>query len=444
VVARHLTRLARLLPVLLSGTAAAAELDSVVELPLRLPLAPLFAAVERSVPVEMRRDRAWLDHDGYRVRYAARRGPLEMHMQGDTLLLRTTVGYWVEARKDVLGRIPLSGSCGIDEPPRGVVLTLASQFGIRPDWRLAARSTVLPPAFLNPCRMTFAEVDVTGTVARALYQGLWRTAEVEVDRAVPELTDIRNLAEAAWLRLQAPLALDEDTWLLLNPRTVWATQPVADGGELSLVIGLAARPRLASGPPPQVTVTPLPPLGLASPRAPVMRLPVRLAIAYQDANALLQSRLNGQHLAWAGKEVVVDQVRLVTGEQGLTVEAKVAGAIDATVHVAGNPAFDAESGEVYLRDLDYRLETGDTEVRRRDAAFHELLQAVIAERARWPLAERLASWRERGERALNQPLPPYFTLRTTLKGIEPTGVRLTDTAIVFEAEVEGVARLLVD
>lgn len=155
----------------------AREPDSVVEIPVRVPLGPLFAEIERFVPVEVRRDREWREVKGVKVRYAARRGPLEIQARRDTLFLRATVAYWLQARKPILGRMAVNGSCGIDEPPRAVVLGLAVRLGIAPDWRLVAQPVVTPPTFLAPCEMTALDIDVTDIVRRVLHEQLWRAAE---------------------------------------------------------------------------------------------------------------------------------------------------------------------------------------------------------------------------------------------------------------------------
>lgn len=50
----------------------AQERSLIVELPIRIPLAPWLAEIERLVPQEMRLDEAWQDYKGVKVWYAAR------------------------------------------------------------------------------------------------------------------------------------------------------------------------------------------------------------------------------------------------------------------------------------------------------------------------------------------------------------------------------------
>ncbi|MEN8175659.1 MAG: DUF4403 family protein, partial [Pseudomonadota bacterium] len=415
-----------------------------VEIPVRVPLAPVLAEAERVVPFEVRRDRHWQDHKGAEITYAARRGPLELHARGDTLFLRTMVAYWLKARKKVLGGIPVSGSCGINEPPRMAVVSLAVRFGVRPDWRLAARSTVLPPAFLNPCRMTVLSIDVTGALGQALRRQLGRVAARVLENVTAQSTGGQALAADAWERLQTPVPLGDEAWFMLNPRAVWATQPVADGQDVSLVLGLAARPALVSGAPPDLETTPLPRLGVAPPREPLMRFPVRLAVDLADADALLRAALRGQRFAWAGSEILVDETHLSADSKHLIIDAVLSGDLVGKVRLWGTPAFDAETQTLYLTDVDYELETEDTEVRQLDAGFHELMLGVIAERARWPLTDRIATARTQAEEVLNQLLPPGVSLRTSLGDITLQDIQLSETAIVVTGAIEGNVHLLLD
>ena len=428
-----------------SAVVAAGEPDSIVEIPVRVPLAPWFAEVERLVPQEVRLDREWRDHEGIKVRYAARRGPLEMSARGDTLFLRATVAYWLQARKPILGGISVKGSCGVDEPPRVVILGLAVRLALGPNWQIAAQPVVMPPAFLAPCEMTAVGIDVTDIVGRVLHERLWRAAEQEMAVALARLGDARALAETQWRQLQAPIAIDEDTWLLLSPEAVWTTRPLADGRELSLTVGLASRLRLVPGPAaPIVQPTPLPPLGVGVPRPPVTQLPFRLALTYDDAAAVVASRLAGQRFGWAGKSVLVEVARLVPGAETITVEAVVSGDLAGTVSLTGRPAFDSETRELYLAELDYQLETQDQRARGLDLGLHDLVRGVIAGRARWPLAERITAFQERVEQAINRALPPRFRVETSLGKVALSDIRLDQSAIVVRGAIEGTARVLLD
>ena len=423
----------------------AGEPEAIVEIPIRIPLGPLFAEVERLVPTEVRRDHEWRDYKGVKVRYAARRGPLEIYARGDTLFVRATVAYWLEARKPILGRLSVKGSCGIDEPPRAVVLSLAVRLTVEPNWQLAAQLAVMPPAFLAPCEMTAVGIDVTEIVGRVLHEQLWRAVEQEMAAAVAAVGDGRARAADQWRRLQAPLGVDENTWLLLSPEAVWTTHPVADGRELSLTVGLASRLRLVSGPvAPTVQATPLPPLGVAAPRPPLTQLPFQLTVTYADAAALLATRLAGQRFAWAGKSVRVEEARLTPGSETVTVEAVVSGDLVGTVKLTGRPAFDAETRELYLAGLDYQLETEDQRVRDLDRGLHDLIRGTIAARARWPLAERIAAFQERAEQAINGALPSRFRVRTSLGDVALTDIRLNENAIFVQGAVGGTAQVLVD
>ena len=372
--------------------------ESVVALGLTVPLAPILAALEARIPQEVRQDRSWHQHDG-----------------------RTLVGYWVQARKDILGKLTVRGSCGVEEPARGVLLTLTTRFGLRPDWRLAVETAIHPPQFLNPCQMTFAGIDVTGAVARALHEKLWHTARAVIDQEAPRLGDLQVPATLAWRRLHRPIPMENGLWLELNPVSVWVTQPLADGRAVQLVLGLTARPSLREG---------LPAEGLPVP-----------ALPHGDAERVLRSALEGRPLEWAGRTVTPTRVRLTAQGGTLAVEATLSGLVSGTVRLAGAPEYDGETGELFLRDLDYILRTEDVDLQRLDRGLHELVRGVVAQRSRWPLRERIDEWRARVERSLGELVLPPFTLQTRLVEVRPSAVRVTDTATVLDAVLAGEARL---
>lgn len=190
--------------------------------------------------------------------------------------------------------------------------------------------------------------------------------------------------------------------------------------------------------------TPLPALNLTLPRQPATRLPFRLAVSFTDAARLVEIGLAGQQLTWGGKSVRVEAARLPPGSEKLTIEAVLSGDLGGTVRLSGKPAFGATTRELYLAGLAYKLETGDTLVRSLDASLHDLIRGTIAARARWPLADKIATFQPRAEQAINRALPAPFRLRTLVNDIALMDIHLSEGAIGVKGSVEGKAEVLVD
>ena len=132
----HLLRALLLCPPLFwNGTVLAlppapdTQAPSIIELPVRLSLAPLFEAAEREVPQQAGHWRSWKKTRGVNTRYRAWRGPLGFRVVGNTLQVEAHVRYQVMARKTLLGAVTLKSACGVDEPPRQAIIGVRLRLG---------------------------------------------------------------------------------------------------------------------------------------------------------------------------------------------------------------------------------------------------------------------------------------------------------------------------
>ena len=190
--------------------------------------------LEQAVPLQ-RYQQQWQRHKVIDVRYRIWRGPLTVGAVRDRLHLSADVGYWISARKKLLGPLKVSGDCGLREPPR-VALHLSSRLAWGSDWRLHTDTRIHRNFFANPCRLTRARFDVTPVIDRYLNRKMNQVLREQVDALIPRLSDMRDLATSIWRTMHLPLLLERDVWLLLNPVAVSAAPFHADAHSLNTAI----------------------------------------------------------------------------------------------------------------------------------------------------------------------------------------------------------------
>jgi hypothetical protein len=151
--------------------ASAQGAPSLLEMPVKLGLSPAFSAAETLVPRQTGGTR-WRDWHGLKIRYQAWRGPLLMELRRDALVVQAHVRYRAQGRTELIGGLPISTGCGVDEPPRQALIGAVVRLAIAPDWNLRPTFRVLPTDFIDRCEITALDIDVSPLVERAFQSGM--------------------------------------------------------------------------------------------------------------------------------------------------------------------------------------------------------------------------------------------------------------------------------
>ncbi|MEO8217073.1 MAG: DUF4403 family protein [Acidobacteriota bacterium] len=435
---------------------------STIDIPVVISLAPLARAIESQVPKgvnhleEFERDPS----GSYGARYSVERGTLAVKMRGPILTVTTPIQYGFEAcrrtRKGlVTGEFTMwpCVSCGLgDEVRRQVQLSLRSQVSVRPDWRVVTKTSATTPVFRNRCDVTAFKVDVTDwKIAPWIEQQLASLAR-SVDRNVPRMSELRKTAASIWIELQKPVALSPRVWLILQPQEVHLTPPDGQGGFFAMTIGVRARPLVIAGDQPRLSPMPLPNAGaVLSPASAGLSIPFEVVLPFQEASAMLASELVGTKRI-GDREITINSVKLSEGTEGsvrlrLAVRFKQAllRTFTGEVELRGTPFYNAATGELELKDLDYTL---DPKARRAlfrvsDALYHDVLRTQLARSAKWPVKARLDGLAAEIGRSLHRPLGNGARLAGNLTGITPQGVTVTPDGIAAGAIAYGNAVIVV-
>ncbi len=424
---------------------------SVVEIPITMNLTPMLAELEKAVPKGQRADQWTVVSNNavgdVGITYNLRRWPLQLVVGDNTVRATSRVQYGFSfaqrVPKPIIGGSFWQelGSCGVDEPPREAVVGLQSSLRVTNDWALQSTSSVLPTQFPNRCEITFLKFDITGKVNDAFAAGLAQGARI-ADARINEVARFKPIGEQAWRALAEPVKLDSAVWLMMDPATAWAG-PITSGGAgmVKATVGFTAVPRVVFGAMPRPPARALPPLGSRAVAGDGFHATVEGSIAYNDAARLLKNALADQTFTMAGHDVRVTDVAIYCGGDRAVVQLALAGDINGTIYLLGTPAYDPKANTVYVRDLDYSLETGNVLANTADWLLHGSFRGSIAEQARWPLGEGVAQARAQIERALNRQITPGVTARGTVRAVRPIGVFMTPERFVARASVDGMLRL---
>lgn len=407
--------------------------STVLQLPIEVPLDGMTQQLERMLPVQ-RHQGQWQRHRGVDVSYRIWRGPLALHAAGDRLHLGADIGYWIRARKKLLGPLKVSGSCGLHEPPRFARLHVSSRLSWGKDWRVHTQSQVHPNYFANPCRLTRARIDVTPLIDRYLNRTMNQVLRTQVEHLIAQRSDLREHAASLWQTLQRPLQIDADAWLVLQPEAIHAAPFKAGADRLTTALGIRMQPRVVFGPAPEVPLLALPELAPAPlPAQPRLDLSLAIAMPLQYLRDSLVHEADRRLSRVGAADIDLVHTRLDLDQGELVVRL-------APLRLRLTPVLDRQRQRPALAAAQLEPDIAPTPAG--NGISHPRLLTLLNELLdRW-YDGRVQALRDRLDSALNRTLHPRIRLQGQIDAVRPVALDLRADSVHIELQLLGRVRAI--
>jgi hypothetical protein len=430
---------------------------SVLTAPIVFDLGPAIAQFEADIPRRFGSlDRRLRADSSARasVAFTASRSPFLAHVDGTEIVIETVIEY--EGRgwyAPPLGPEVSAGCGGGDDPKPRLLLRFVSTPSFTPDWGLRTRTLAEVVRFgdepRDQCQVTFLKIDVTNKVVGAVREEMTRKAE-RIDRRVAR-RDLRGQIERIWRKMERPIRLTDEVWLLLQPGPAQLALFTGSGDSLVAIVRLDARPKIVTGvrPPDSTLVTPLPPLRMTANAdtgtVPELHVVLDGVFSYDAATELIKKPLVGHVIRRFGRRARIEEVTLRgIGSGRVALGVTFSGAIQGRVFLTGTPRVDQVTRRLTVPDLDFDVGSAHPLARNlqfwRGGPVRDFLRAnaTIHDSAALAGLERLA------ERGMNRELTAGVRLEATLSDSHGMTVCATREHLIVRALAEGQARLVVD
>lgn len=439
------------LPLILCPVLAAQAADpgpSLITVPIRIDLAPVFATMEQTAPRVPPGIETWTPlpgKPGTVFRYNLYRDPLYFSLGGNRIQVRTTAYYWLEVGVKAASYIKGVGACGKGpEGFRRVLLGTRAELAITPSWGLELKALPEDPMPFSPCAITFLGYDITNQVTSSMKDALWK-ATGAMEQQVRASAMLRQKAEAIWAQAQQPIALADGVWLCFNPERLRLAPWASQGKVLTITPEIQARPSISLGSKPAVQPRPLPPLeGASNGLQPGFKIRVDADLGFEQATAQLRKQLAGKRFDTdKGRFEVLDVS--VSGKDGralLSVDLK--GRVTGKLSLAGHLVYDEASGTLQMRDLDYTLESKSWITKFGEWLYRSTLKKTLQDKANLFMDKSLKDIRALAQQGLNRPLAPGLSLAGTLGELKLGQPRVLADRFRLDAFLEGQVQVNVD
>ncbi len=401
--------------------------ESGIEIPITVQLDPILRKVEEKVPLELN-SKGWetvgtSPVGDVGVKYRVWRGPLHLAAAGNKVTTTVRLYYSLAvAHKLKAGIFGGGGSawmqfgqCGNGgEAPREAVFRMETALDWASDWKVRSKTRLLPNLYPNSCGVTALKFDITSAVDAKIRPRLEEAAKL-IDERIPSMADLKNTAEEAWKKMQTPLQVEKDVWLLLNPREIHVTGIEGFDGQLVTGIGITGIPVLAAGKMPKPNILMLPELKTGSKGGGTFNVALKATLDFDAAAEQLFRHLSEKAVVMGTHRVSITGVSIYPSKERCVIQLGLKGDVNGTIYFMGKPVYDEEKGLLYLAKLDYTLETENVLHTAAEWFLHDDFRNELRKKTQWRMDAGLKDTKVKIEQALNITLDEHTTLRADVK-----------------------------
>jgi hypothetical protein len=422
---------------------------SVVNLKVRVPISELATAADAALPRSSGHENSWQesgsssDQGTVSYRYWMIRGPLESKIIECRLVTEfPDIRYRLALRFASPEGMTLEGRCGYGtDPPKHIQLTARSSFEWTEHWTLRSHTVFAPADFPDVCMIKGWDADVT-PIVQSIVDGHLPSVASAIDERVKNRSESRQRARKVWNKLQQPLELGPERWLILNPLDAQVSPIKLDGQTIDTSVNFTLNPIMQVGFVPVVEDRPLPSLKLMPIALDGFHLALPVIAEYGVINRRIAQRLVGQEFTTSlGKSITITSATMYGSGKNLIIEVGVTGAMNGKLYVTGKPVYDHAERVLRFERIDYTVDTQNVVVKSADSAFHQRFLARIEPETRIDLSERIDGLRQRLSSLLTKEVDDGLWLEGTVNRLEVRGIYPVASGVEVQIVADGYLNL---
>ena len=424
---------------------------SVLNLPIEMPIAELQSQINAQIKGLIYEDNSYEDNGGDNLKAKVWKiNPIRVVAKDSTFLFEVPLKIWVSAGYKVspLG-IDLSG---YKDTEFSITIRLISKIGISSNWKLNSETYVDSYDWITEPNVKVAgvRIPIKSMVSRLLNHNFEKITGL-IDQQVAGSIEIKKYVEAAWTLARQPVLLSKefDTWLVVTPTAIVMTPLMVSNNILRASIGIKAYTQtVTSAVKPAVKPAPrLPDLQIMDKVSSSFRLGLISLVSYEDAARLAAAQFSGQKFSFLnGKYTVeVTSIEMYGQNERLVIKAGLSGSMNGYIYLKGVPYYDPATQKLFLKDLDYDLDTKSTIIKTANWLLQGKFTKMMEREMVFPVGSQITEAKKSIQQTLsNYKVTDGVVLKGTLAEILPDKVYLTPKHIYSVVFAEGNVNLRVE
>lgn len=319
-----------------------------------------------------------LKDDGYEIKLT-KEDQIKLQLKGNVIEYIIPLDIWVRTgfKKEVLGYTLESFYEAI-----GVIeLKLSSQVSLNKDWSLNIATQLVSHKWIREPQLKVAGLNlpITTIADIALDNSKIRLTQ-EIDKAIKEFVDLRQIATQFWSEVQEATLLDANNqvWLQIQPKEVFLTPLISSPSRMKINIGVKALLESTFGYRPQPKLkTALLPLQSRKNFISQSQISTAVDIKFTQIEEILRKEMIGKTFSQGKKQVTIKEIRIFGVSNKLQLEVDVEGAIKGKLFIDCTPSLNTQDQTLIFNDFDYTLSTKNLLLKGAEWFMHKHLLTMI-------------------------------------------------------------------
>lgn len=419
-------------------------ITSTINIPIKVEMKPLLKLADDAFDKEFKgSDKPC---SGLRYDYKVQRQPLKVTGKGKTLFLDLNMAYGFRGEycaaciMETCVNPPIPFSCGWNESLRRVNVKLSSDIDILSNYRIKSVSKFLELNTIDPCAITFANININNVLLDQLKPQLGSFAKM-IDQEVAK-QDLKPYVLPVWKALQEDIKIDQVGYLRFQPQQLSLGELAMNGSLLTFSIGLKAAPVITpesqSKP-----VTALPNLS-AYQKGNGFEVYTDLAMNYDSLSKQVFSTIQNESFALGKEKIRVTYMKLFPANEKLGVEVGFTGTKKGVFYLLGNPEFDSKTGHLKLKNVEYDIATKNVLIKSAKWLLDETIRKKLEEQMDFDMSALVQDTKKSINESLNQKMDYGVQLKGLLTSLDIVGWDINSKNLVVRSKIKGDLQVVIN
>jgi hypothetical protein len=319
--------------------------------------------------------------------------PILLSMKGEDIVYEVPIKIWSKLKWEVnqFG-FKMSDEFTADASLR---MTFNTKLKIGVFWKLEPQTTLQKYEWIEKPVITGGSISLPVTfIADRVIKSQQKVITEAIDNEITHQIELRKYVEEGWNALHQPIQLynNPTAWLRISPSAIFVTPLTGDKDYARATIRIDGVAETFVGAKPATKLTNLPNAAFINKASGDFIISLINDMSYEEAGKLATHYFAGQTFSSSNgkKKIQIDSIYIYGGGENLIVKTKVSGNVNGFIYLKGKPTYDSISQTIYLKNLDYSIETKNAMIKTGNWILKSTLTKRMQEALRYSVAADMA------------------------------------------------------
>jgi len=359
--------------------------------------------------------------------------PILLSMKGEDIVYEVPIKIWSKIKWE-FNQFGFSVS---DEftADASLRMTFNTKLKIGVFWTLEPQTTLEKYDWIEKPVITGGSISIPVTfIADRVIKSQQKVITSAIDDEIKQQIQLRKYVEEGWNAMHQPIQLynNPTAWLRISPSNIVVTPLTGNKDFATATIRIDGVAETFVGPKPAIKLTNLPNASYTNNAGGDFVISLVNDMTYEEAGKLATQHLAGQTFTSSNgkKKIHIDSIQIYGGGDNLIVKTKVSGNVTGFIYLKGKPTYDSLTQTIYLKKLDYSIETKNAMIKTGNWILKSTLTKRMQEALRYSVAADMAEMKKQ----LNTYIGSYnvtknILIKATVNQLAPKDIFVTPESI---------------